>query len=882
MKKFTLIFTTLLLLIILSACSLLQLNGGNSQDGNNEGQGNGNDSGNHAGNNNQDEANVPENTIFGHGVYPAIIYNPTKDNITGPAVNALLQSMFTLGATMANDNTTRRAHEIVVGNSSREITATALAELDKLIDAETETLEAQGDSKNDVTGFLVYSNGASVAVVWKDFQIAPLAIEHFKENYTSGRTLTLEPGVVSSEIFPSLSEYLNEREDKLLAEKWEALAKAIPAEYSEGIVTELKRLYDLYTEDMVVWLANLYEPAVGGWYHSNSARDDTKGFSIGTKTVQYLPDIENTYVALNFVAVTGMAEMFDGDWAKAMPDWLLSDVGAWVQSLQDPDGFFYHPQWPKEYIVAGNRQNRITRDRGSAKSLLSKTGYAAIYAAYTPSGNGLTDRLTDKSTVAAVSKVIASAAMLWQYESNENFASYLAGLDAELKPLTDAERAYKFYSYGSSFQSTTSYMTPEMKAMTIAFFDKHQNPKNGMWSNGLYYDSTNAIHKIGAVYNNIGAELKYIDKIVESTMEIINFDFKTKPASGGVNIYNAWSCFPYIYTNIRNNASGLNSAERLEKCEQIKAQVFAMAEKAIHNTYVHTVGMQQADGSFGYNRTGSSSTAQACPAAVPGSREGDVNGNAITSYDIVHYITLALELEAYEIPMFTEADRNLFVEIIEQNREKLRSEVGEDKTFNFEDTMVGSVPEEFTVSIDANRNEIPGSKIEVIKQNNGSNSVLSFAMRNRGNDANGRNYNVQFPAIALDEYSTKSSLKFSIMIKGTTTEASNICEITVRDSNGSVVILPKLGLSGGVVSIYDTAGKKIANIGSADAFIDLEIVYRFGEKTYDVYVGGAYKGSSSAPYGTKGHALPGKVTISSASTINADYIIDNVRFINYR
>ena len=156
-------------------------------------------------------------------------------------------------------------------------------------------------------------------------------------------------------------------------------------------------------------------------------------------------------------------------------------------------------------------------------------------------------------------------------------------------------------------------------------------------------------------------------------------------------------------------------------------------------------------------------------------------------------------------------------------------------------------------------------------------------MRHRGDDTNGRNYALRIPATALAEYPTKSRLEMSIMINSTTTEASNICEITVgRASDGACVILPKLGLADGIVSIYDTSGNKIADVGRADEFINLTIDYHFGQKTYYVYADGVLRGSSSAAYGSNRHALPGKVTVGSASTTVADYVIDNVRFVNYK
>ena len=84
------------------------------------------------------------------------------------------------------------------------------------------------------------------------------------------------------------------------------------------------------------------------------------------------------------------------------------------------------------------------------------------------------------------------------------------------------------------------------------------------------------------------------------------------------------------------------------------------------------------------------------------------------------------------------------------------------------------------------------------------------------------------------------------------------------------------------MSIYDTKGAKIADIGRVDEFIDLEIVYRFGEKAYDVYVDGVLKGTAYATYNSHKHEIPAKVTIGSASTTVADYIIDNLRFVNYK
>ena len=834
---------------------------------------------------------IPENTIYGSGVVPVIVVNSTYTDAIDTAIRNLSKTVSKSSMYwpfLYTDATAAKENEMVFGDTSRPISALAKAALEEKIESECDSMIEAGTAKEDIAGYVIYSDGKSVGVYWSHFQIATDAIEYFEKNYAHLSHLVLEPGYTKTHLL-SITEYLEEREARILEEKWAALAVQIPEQYREDIVKELKNIYDFYGEDMITWLANLYDPATGGWYHSNSARDDTSGINItttsGTVRVQYLPDIENTYVALSLVSATGMAEMLDGSWTKAMPEWLLEDVGNWVQSLQNEDTFFYHPQWPKEFIEKNNLQSRITRDRGSAKSLLRSIGVPILYTSYSASGSELADRFTDREAAVAVSKAVYAATMLWQYESVENFERYIAGLEAEIAPLGDAERAWKFYYYGNNFQSTTNYInadtTGQMKRMLIEFFEKYQNPTTGMWSEGLYYDSANGVHKIASVFNSLGQELKYTDKIIDSTLAILNFDPVTRPASGGVNIYNTWSCLPYGSTNIRHDASG-TLEEREARCTEIKNLVYAGAAEAIHNSFLHIEGMKQADGSFGYSRSGSSSTAQGCPAAVPGTREGDVNGNALCTYDIVHYITLALELEQFEIPMFTEEDRYQFVKIITANREKLHAEVGEDTTYSFTNEEVGTVPEGFTVAIDTGRNEIPGSKIEVAEEL--GNRALAFTMRSRGNDTNGRNYSVTIPVTSLDEYSTRTRLEFSVMIKSSTSVGANILEITVgRATDGACTILPRIGrASDGTLSIYDTASKKIGDIGRVDEFIDIVIDYRFADKTYDVYADGVYVGSSSANYSKNAHTMAGKVTFGTASTVSADYLIDDVRFINYK
>lgn len=547
--------------------------------------------------------------------------------------NAINKAAELLSASVLCDSESKYASEVVIGDTSREITARAAAALIEKIEENKENIIKAGTDEEDVTGFLIYSDGKDFAVVWKDFQIAPLAIDRLCEKLSS---LSGE-GVLYSEVF-SIMDYLSEHERRLYEEKWARLEAKLPEKYRAELIKEMKLLNSLRTHESAVWLGSLYDPETGGWYISRSARE-TEGFG---------PDIESTFYALSLVGYTGMAEMFDGEdymekFTKAYPKDILDKVGNWLYNLQDEDGYFYVPQWPKKYIEENGKQIRITRDVGTAKRVLRALGITPKYSD-SNSGSG------------------TKSALLTQYDSVENFREYLAGFDRELESATDTERAWKFYLWGSYFQSTINLMNDEMKKMMVEFFNKHQNPKNGVWSEELYYNSTNAIHKICSVYNSIGAPMNYIDEMIDSTLEILNWNVEERPTDSCCAIYNVWSVFPYLYENIRRCSEG-TPEEREAKCEEKKALVYKGASKAINTTYHQIKELFLEGGEVSVSRGRSYSSVYGCPCAL-GIKEGDIGGYLLGAYDVEQYVFLALELGDYTIPLFTEKDRLAFMKAV--------------------------------------------------------------------------------------------------------------------------------------------------------------------------------------------------------------------------
>ena len=525
-----------------------------------------------------------------------------------------------IGLPLFADAETRTRGEIVIGDTSREITKKARALLD----------EKREDGKS---GYLIYSDGESAALVYTDFQVIEAALAALSADYE--RICSGE--YARAEFFP-LKDYLEKRDAKIRTEVWARLEAMIPEEYREEVMRELRRLYSLYDSDKIVkWIAGLHDPVTGGWYISESGRDH-EGF---------LPSIEETYYGLTIMGHMGMAEMFEGQWNKAMPRDILEKIGNWIYSLQDPDGYFYLPQWPKEFIEKVKCQIRITRDVGSAKSILK--------------GIGITPKYTEIVSAKAADDSSKSP-LLAQYESVESFREYLAGLEKEAEPLTGTERARKFYLYASYFQSTTQLMTEEMRRMACDFFDKHQNPENGMWSENLSYASTNAIHKICSIYNTFGRELRYADKIVDSTIKILN-DMPNNLPHTTCEIYNVWSDFPYIYKNIRKCSPG-TPEEKEERCRELKMRVFASVSGAIRATYDQLLDFRIDNGSFSTFRGRAASGWGGCPYGVPNTKEGDFGGLLFATNAMSHHILAALELESAEPPYFTEKHRQMYIEAI--------------------------------------------------------------------------------------------------------------------------------------------------------------------------------------------------------------------------
>ena len=128
--------------------------------------------------------------------------------------------------------------------------------------------------------------------------------------------------------------------------------------YGEAGVKAALNLRSMYNKEMYEWIASLWEPEIGGFYYATSAR----------VTDGYLPDSESTTQSLGLLKTLGMVKE-----ESSVPEGMKKKLGEFAKKLQDPDGYFYHPQW-KELMLSNPERysSRRGRDLGQCVWLVRR------------------------------------------------------------------------------------------------------------------------------------------------------------------------------------------------------------------------------------------------------------------------------------------------------------------------------------------------------------------------------------------------------------------------------------------------------------------------------------------------------------------------------
>jgi len=384
----------------------------------------------------------------------------------------------------------------------------------------------------------------------------------------------------------------------------------------EEAVDEVRKIYAMFDERMLIWMANLWDPKTGGFYFSNSARDN-EGF---------LPDVESTYQAVLFIAAQCCDFIHDENSILVFPERLKWKISDFAYNLQDEDGFFYHPQWGKNITAP-----RKGRDLASARRLIQpfrELKYTHPYKRVNSEG---------KPT---------------------ELPEYLQSLDAFREWMAEKDIANRSYPLGNFINATsTSIITagPEYVDALVQWLNANNRPDNGLWGEKVCYDSVNGLMKIGMTYIGFGATLPYPDKSFESARRAIMSD---EPVTFACEFYNAWAALRAVLTN-------MDSSGETEKASHLRAELRKNAPDMIRKTAEKMALTACDDGSFAYftARSGKTCpTSQGALVALDNVREGDINGNGCSTSAPLKHMFAAFGVKMP--PMFSVADGEFFFELL--------------------------------------------------------------------------------------------------------------------------------------------------------------------------------------------------------------------------
>ncbi|MBQ7387200.1 MAG: hypothetical protein IJW03_03440 [Clostridia bacterium] len=614
--------------------------------------------------------------------------------------------------------------EVVFGNTDRAITLAAKAELENLLSKNT---------KYDC-GYIVYTDGNSVAVYWNVDGMADIAIQKFIDTAITEKRLELDAGTLASEFYVK-------REFE--AEKhWLALE----AKADEEVVAAIRTLYNYFDgHKMAGWMANLYDPEIGGFYYSNSARD----------TAGYLPDIESTSQLLSTLVSCGAI----ADRNVYIPNEIKAKIVEFAKSLQSSeDGYFYHPQWPQ------GRENlntdRYGRDIGSATGVITsfrldtdgdgvgdkkqypnwcapngvkcelhtgtdeKCSFPIATAYYTDKIDGGVATTLTSSVSSAVSKLQSSAVTPTasvsshpDYSSREAFSAWLEAYNANIR--VNSGNAHNLAAIQSEItqHGYADIVLEHLDRNLHLAFEEQTSlglEPTGLWQSDINYTLVWSLLKYAGWYNNKANGKAfpedYIPYIVKSCIKVTALEPDGAYAMN--DLYNQWTSIQTLITNVNNHYP---DSKKAEVKELIYSIVRENASDLITNSLKKIEPFKMDDGSFAYQSSGNSMTTIYGTPIAMGVREGDVNAVALC---VGMYEAIFTCLGLPEVPLCNAEDGEYFVS------ELLSSEpidkVGQtDGTFTFDDGGYSSVDVKFS---HANT----GSSLTVVDDPDGDDKALHF------------------------------------------------------------------------------------------------------------------------------------------------------------
>lgn len=398
-------------------------------------------------------------------------------------------------------------------------------------------------------------------------------------------------------------------------ERREDAFSVIEEKIGKEAVSALRSLYSKFDEKIYIWFADLYDKDTGAFYYSESARD----------TKPYLPDVESTVQILKFLERSSMLPEVGGSAIMRVPSFLREGIVGFVHSLQDPDGYFYHPQWGKNISVA-----RRGRDLSWSKNLLAEAGEKPKYLLPTQkSADG---------------------------KKSVHLPEYLQSLDEFKKYLGEMDLSTNSYYIGNLIESTMSQITAagiEYENYLEEWLNSQNRKDNGLWEEGISYSSVNGLMKLSASYPHLKIPLPNPVASLRSAITAALSDERMKFVC---EVYNPWAAITNIFKACDESAEEFSSLRRF-----LSENTSLLINKTAEKIDV----FKKADGSYSYFKYMSSAVSQRAPVAVPRTNEGDVNATTICVGSTLRCMSAALGIPI--APIFAPEDGELFFELLENS-----------------------------------------------------------------------------------------------------------------------------------------------------------------------------------------------------------------------
>ncbi len=447
-------------------------------------------------------------------------------------------------------------------------------------------------------------------------------------------------GSIEHTLSPELVAELKARDKETKEKQWAAFESKLDAPNAKEIVDALKDLFTIYDEGLIKWMANLYDPDIcvcnelygkcecehhplcgtAGFHYTHSARDN----------VGFLPVVEAMNSVYDFVASCGITT------EDEVVNWFGEENGRkmmnFVENLQDPDGFFYHPQWGKNISIG-----RRCRDYDRALLLLDRYGRKTKYPTMAESSGD------DDANVPDNMKTL------------DAFKEYLEGLDID-------HRSYHVASVLSEQVSTLRTRGQEYLDVLTEYLNSHQREDNGIWNEKCDYYGSNGLMKVCAAYTRLGKPVPNPEKAIKAAISAI---MSQEDPDTIVTVWNPWVSVKRLLINFEEYYSP-------ELAKKMREELYKIAPEAIRITKEKTLKFKHSDGSFSYLQQCATWTMQGAPCGIPKTEEGDMDAGVLGTNSMTWVIFGVLGFEESEgVPLFGEYEAAVFKNIME-NRKPVR------------------------------------------------------------------------------------------------------------------------------------------------------------------------------------------------------------------